>query len=133
MARTRRIHKITRRISMKPAIIVTATACLFASALTTFADQFAVQLDGPVVHASQGLLDTLHVQEIDAFELEGSRYIVLSAPNADYVEAYAYALSITPVAVFALEADWTGSGLSSLPISARTPFMLATSCGFCSS
>lgn len=111
----------------------TAIALIVATTGAASADQFAIQTDKPVSGASQGLLETLDIREIDALEINGAHFIVLEAKNEGYVEAYIFGRRIDAKALYRLEADWTGAGLSSLPVEARGAFFLETICEFCTS
>lgn len=111
----------------------TAVALVIASTYSAAADQFAVKMGAPVDGASQQLLETLHIREIDAVEINGMHFLVIDAKDEGYVEAYVFARHIDAIGLYRLEADWTGAGLSSLPVEAREPFLAETACGFCTS
>ncbi|MHA6344396.1 hypothetical protein [Roseivivax sp. CAU 1761] len=118
-----------KRMTPTPAAI----ALVLATTGAASADQFAIRTDEPVTGASQGLLATLDVREIDAVEINGAHFIVLEAKNEGYVEAYIFGHGIDAKALYRLEADWTGAGLSSLPVDARGAFFEETICEFCTS
>lgn len=111
----------------------TAIAVVIATACSAAADQFAISTAAPVATAPQGLLASLRVQEIDSVEINGVHFTVIEAKDEGYVEAYVYAQHIDAKGLYRLEADWTGAGLSSLPIEARHPFLEETACEFCTS
>jgi hypothetical protein len=111
----------------------TAIALLIATACSAAADQFAIQTNEPVAAASESLLATLHIREIDAVVINGVFILVIDAKNEAYVEAYTNAQNIAVKSLYRLEADWTGAGLSSLPVEAREPFLKETDCEFCTS
>ncbi|MCR9108621.1 hypothetical protein [Marivita sp. XM-24bin2] len=108
-----------------------AIALVFFTTNAASADQFAIRIDEPVSGASTRLLDTLNVREIDAVKINGDYYLVLEAKNEGYVEAYIFGQGIDAKGLYRLEADWTGSGLSSLPVEARGAFFEETTCEFC--
>ncbi len=112
-------------------IAQTAAAISIAATCSAAADQFAIQTDGPVIGASDRLLATLHIREVDAVEINGVHFIVIDARDEGFVEAYVFAMNIEATALYRLEADWDGAGLSSLPNEARAPFLHATVCEFC--
>lgn len=97
------------------------------------ADQFVIQTREPVVGASDRLLETLHIREVDAVEINGAHFLVIDARSEGYVEAYVFTMDIDAVGLFRLEEDWDGAGLSSLPMEAREPFLHETQCDFCTS
>lgn len=110
-----------------------AIALVVATAGAAAADQYAIQTAEPVTGASQKLLASLQVREIDAVEINGMHYLVIEARDEGYVEAFVFAQNIDAKGLYRLEADWSGSGLSSLPIEAREPFLEETICEFCTS
>jgi uncharacterized protein involved in high-affinity Fe2+ transport len=114
-------------------LIQTAIALLTATAYSAAADQFAIQTEAPVAGASQGLLASLQIREIDAVEINGVYFLVIDAKDEAYVEAYVNAQHIDAKGLYRLEADWSGVGLSSLPIEAREPFLEETECAYCKS
>jgi hypothetical protein len=114
-------------------IAQTAAAISIAATCSAAADQFAIQTDGPVIGASDQLLATLHIREVDAVEINGVYFTVIDADDEGYVEAYVFAMNIKATALYRLEEDWDGAGLSSLPMEARAPFLHATVCEFCNS
>ncbi|UWR34937.1 hypothetical protein K3759_07555 [Sulfitobacter sp. W027] len=111
----------------------TAAAFVFATTCAASADQFAIRTNEPVSGANKGLLEALDVREIDAVEMNGAHFLVLEAKNEGYVEAYIFGRGIDAKALYRLEADWTGAGLSSLPVEARGAFFEETICEFCTS
>jgi len=112
-------------------IVQTAAAISIAATCSVAADQFAIQTDGPVIGASDRLLATLHIREVDAVEINGVHFFVIDARDEGYVEAYVFAMNIKATALYRLEEDWDGAGLSSLPMEARPPFLHVTFCEFC--
>ncbi|MDG4649261.1 hypothetical protein P6F26_12470 [Roseibacterium sp. SDUM158017] len=110
-----------------------AITLVFATTCAASADQFAIRTNEPVSGASNGLLETLDIREIDSVEINGVHFIVLEAKNEGYVEAYIFGHGIDAKALYRLEADWTGAGLSSLPVEARGAFFEETTCEFCTS
>ena len=114
-------------------IAQTAAAISIAATCTAAADQFAIQTDQQVFGASERLLETLNIREVDAVEINGVHFIVLDARNEGYVEAYVFAMNIDAKGLYRLEEDWDGAGLSSLPIEAREPFLHQELCDFCTS
>ena len=111
----------------------TAITVVFATTCAASADQFAIRTNDSVSGASKGLLEALDVREIDAIEMNGAHFLVLDAKNEGYVEAYIFGRGIDAKALYRLEADWTGPGLSSLPEEARGAFFKETICEFCTS
>ncbi|MEM5542656.1 hypothetical protein WNY61_07885 [Sulfitobacter sp. AS92] len=118
-----RLSKLTQAAT----ILVLATSCAAS------ADQFAIRTNKPVSGASERLLETLDVREIEAVEINGAYFIVLEAKNEGYVEAYIFGHGVDAKALYRLEADWTGPGLSSLSVEARGAFFKETICEFCTS
>ena len=114
-------------------ITQTAAFISLVAASSATADQFAIQTTEPTVGASEPLLETLHVREVDAVEINGVHFIVLDARDESYVEAYVFAMNIDAKGLYRLEEDWEGAGLSSLPIEAREPFLHQELCDFCTS
>lgn len=110
-----------------------AIALVIATTCAASADQFAIRTEKPVSGASKGLLETLDIREIDAVEINGTHFIVIEAKNEGYVEAYIFGHAIDAKALYRLEADWSGAGLSSLPVEAREAFFEETICEFCTS
>lgn len=102
-------------------------------AVSAHADQFAIKTTEPVVGASEKLLETLHIREVDAVDINGVHFIVLEARDEGYVEAYVFAMNIDAKGLYRLQEDWDGAGLSSLPIEAREPFLHEAQCEFCTS
>lgn len=111
----------------------TAITVVFATACAASADQFAIRTNEPLSGANKGLLEALDVREIEAVEMNGAHFLVLEAKNEGYVEAYIFGRGIDAKALYRLEADWTGAGLSSLPVDARATFFEETICEFCTS
>ncbi|MDH5529623.1 MAG: hypothetical protein OEY05_06250 [Paracoccaceae bacterium] len=114
-------------------IAQTAAALVIATTCSAAAEQFAVKMATPVEGASQQLLESLHIREIDAVEINGVHFLVIEAKDEGFVEAYVFARAIDAMGLYRLKADWTGAGLSSLPVDAREPFLEKTTCGFCTS
>lgn len=102
-------------------------------AASAHADQFAIQTTEPVVGASEQLLETLHIREVDAVEINGAHFLVIDARDEGYVEAYVFAMNINAKVLYRLQEPWDGAGLSSLPMEAREPFLHETQCDFCTS
>jgi hypothetical protein len=102
-------------------------------AVSAQADQFAIHTAEPAIGASDRLLETLHIREVDAVEINGAHFIVIEARDEGYVEAYVFAMRIDAKGLYRLEEDWDGAGLSSLPMEAREPFLHETRCDFCTS
>ncbi|MBF9032178.1 hypothetical protein HKCCE3408_17395 [Rhodobacterales bacterium HKCCE3408] len=114
---------------MTRTFIAAAIATLVAA--PALADQYVAQIPAPFNGANPALLETLKVVEIDSFTMNGAHYIVIDAPDEGYVEAYFFANSIRPIAIQALEADWTAPGLSSLTLEQRLLFMSPFPCDYC--
>ena len=112
-------------------IALTAAAISIAVTSSATADQFAIQTQGPFLGASDQLLASLQIREVDAVAINGVHFIVIDARNEGYVEAYVFAMNIEAIDLYRLQEDWDGAGLSSLPIEAREPFLHATVCEFC--
>ncbi|WP_417523916.1 hypothetical protein [Marinovum sp.] len=112
-----------------PAVI--AAACLVASAAS--AEQYVARIDAPFPGANARLLESLKIVELDIFEHAGAAYVVIEAPDEGYVEAYFFALHLTPEELLMLQADWNAPGLSGLPLEQRLPFLTPTGCGYCTS
>ena len=110
-----------------------AMILVFVTTCAASADQFAIRTNKPVSGASAGLLETLDIREIEAVEINGAHYILINAKDEGYAEAYIFAHGIDAKALYRLEADWTGPGLSSLPLEARGAFFKETICEFCTS
>ena len=111
--------------------ISTAFALAFCAAGAAKADQFAIQAAAPMTGASEKLLTALHMDEIDHVEINGAHFMIVEARHPGYVDAYIFAQRIDANALYRLEADWTGAGLSTLPVEARVPFMQNAECEFC--
>jgi cyanophycinase-like exopeptidase len=114
-------------------IAQSAAAILIAATSTAAADQFAIQTAEPVASANERLLGALSIREVDTVEINGVHFIVIEARDEGYVEAYVFAMNIDATGLYRLEADWDGTGLSSLPLQARGPFLHETACAFCTS
>ncbi len=110
-----------------------AAVAMLTYPVTAVAEQYAIEAPTTVTAASAGLLETLKIKLIDAVAINGRYFTILEAPNEAYLEAFVRATNARPLAMYVLEADWAGAGLTSLPIEAREPFLLLAPCAFCSS
>ncbi|WP_137703304.1 hypothetical protein [Marimonas lutisalis] len=110
-----------------------AIALTIMAAGTAQADQFAIKTSEAETGASQRLLTSLQVREIDAVKINGVHFTVIEARDEGYAEAYIYGQNISAEGLYRLEADWNGTGLSSLPVEAREPFLQEIACEFCAS
>ncbi|MEX3315366.1 hypothetical protein [Sulfitobacter sp. PS-8MA] len=108
-----------------------AVAAVLATSCGAAADQFAIRTAAPVKAASPQLLDALHIREIETVTINGAHFIVLEAKNEGYAEAYIFANGIVAEALYRIGADWTGTGMSALPIEQREGFFAPTLCEFC--
>ena len=113
-------------------LATTALATLLAASAAG-AEQYVVQIGAPYEGAATGLLDTLRISEIDAFDTaDGRHFVVIDAPNEAYVEAFFLAINVTPSALHTVGGDWTGPALSAVPMETRWLFLSEANCGFCS-
>ena len=87
----------------------TAAAISIAATCSAAADQFAIQTEPPFIGASDRLLATLHIREVDAVEINGAYFIILDARDEGYVEAYVFAMNIEATGLYRLEEDWDGA------------------------
>ena len=111
-------------------IAVTALAAGLAGP-AALADQYVVQINGPLAETSDGLRSTLKIEEIDTFTHEGKDYVVVGAPTEGYLAAYFHAASHTPITLNALGADWKGAGFDGLTLERRMLFLTPVYCEFC--
>ena len=111
-------------------LAITALATGLTGTATT-AEQYVVQINGPLAGASEGLRSTLKIDEIDAFTHEGKDYVVVGAPTEGYLAAYFHAASHTPITLATLGADWEGAGLEGLTLERRMLFLTPVYCEFC--
>ncbi len=101
------------------------------SSPAVMADQYVVQIRGPLVETSDGLRSALQVNEIDAFSHEGKTYVVLGAPGEGHLAAYFHASFQAPITLDALGPDWKGPGLEGLTLERRMLFLTPLYCEFC--
>lgn len=111
--------------------IAVSAAVLVAT--TVSADQYVAKIDATFQGASASLLEALKVVEIEIFDHEGAKYIVVEAPDEGYVKAYFFAVHRVPEELYLLQADWMASGLSGLSLEQRLPFLTQVTCDFCTS
>jgi len=116
-------RKLAYSLALATALAATAAA----------ADQYVVRIDAPYAPASAGLLESLKIDEIDAFTRDGANYVVIGAPGEAHIEAYFYAIKRHPLALYKLVSDWTAAGFAGLPLEQRMPFLAPEPCGFCTS
>lgn len=112
------------------ALTIIASGLLSPAAI---ADQYVVQIAGPLAETSDSLRSTLKIDVIDAFTHEGKDYVVVGAPTEGYLAAYFYAVSHTPIALATVDTDWTGAGLNGLTLDRRMLFLTPVYCEFCNS
>lgn len=110
-----------------------AALLALATALPVQAEQFAVRLEAAYGGANDRLKDALRITEIDRVSDGAAHYVILDAPDEGYVEAFFYAIGQEPVALHALEADWTVPAMKALSLSQRLGFLRAIACDFCTS
>lgn len=95
------------------------------------AEQYVVQINGPLAETSDGLRSTLKIDEIDTFTHEGKEYVVVDAPTEGYLAAFFHAASHTPIALASLGADWDGAALDGLTLDRRMLFLTPIYCDYC--
>lgn len=95
------------------------------------AEQYVVQINGPLAGASDGLRSSLRIDEIDAFTYEGKDYVVVGAPAEGYLEAYFMAASHAPIMIATVGADWEGAGFEGLALDRRMLFLTPIQCDYC--
>lgn len=114
-----------------PRHILAAAALSLCAALPASAEQYVVRLDTAYSGASPGLLAALKVTEIQSFTESGADYVVLDAPNKAYLQAFFYALPQHPVALNAVEGDWTAPDTAGMAITDRMALLRPEPCDFC--
>lgn len=110
---------------------VLATALVLMVSPPAQADQFAIRLNSQFAGASPGLLSTLNITEIDSFAVDSNFYIIIDAPNEDYVEAFVYAVHRDALELHALDANWTHPIVVKMPIELKIGFLRSLACSFC--
>lgn len=110
------------------AVTIIASGLAISAAM---ADQYVVQIKGPLAETSESLRNTLKIDEIDSFAHEGKNYVVVGAPNEGYLAAYFRAVSHTPIALAIVGADWEGAGFDGLMLDRRMMFLTPAFCEFC--
>jgi hypothetical protein len=122
---------IKRRMTMKQWIFAAPALAALLLGAPAVADQYVLQIDGNLAQTSDGLRNTLKIDQIDAFTFEGKDYVVVGAPDEGYLEAYFQAARHSPKTLSTLDTDWDGPGLAGLTMERRMQFMTPGHCEFC--
>ena len=110
-----------------------ATAVLSLCGVTAAqADQFIISMAEQMPGASEQLLETLHISIVDEFEHDGVHFVVLDAPNTDYLETLFYTLNTEPKSIGVMPVDWASAPMTAMDAGSRIMFGVPTACGFCS-
>lgn len=118
---------------MLPRLLALTVIASGLAGQAAMADQYVVQINGPLAETSDSLRSTLKIDVIDAFTHEDKDYVVVGAPTEGYLAAYFYAASHTPISLATVDADWTGAGFNGLTLDRRMLFLTPVYCEFCNS
>lgn len=95
------------------------------------AEQYVVQINGPLAETSDRLRGNLEIDLIDTFTHEGSDFVVFSAPAEGHLAAYFFTARHTPISLATLGTDWEGAALDGLTLDRRMLFTTPIHCDYC--